>query len=314
MARPKGMTDEGLSKVASAGLNLRDAGSAEVLPIDQINVDPEYQRTLRHDLVEKIRREWDIVKAGPILVSQRQDGTLWCVDGQHRMVGAQGAGETEIFAHVVHGLTKEEEAALRLARNDRRSDNTFEKFKTRLVMGDPVAHRLVELAHQFHTQINLEASAYVGINCIAAVEQLYNIDYGSVLTKVFKALSDAYGEDALHGRVVSVAMLKSVAWFNDRHVERHEANYSEFIERLSTVGVDDIDRRARSHKAALGGSLWLNYYRALVEVWNFRRQDKNKLEWRVQGSITTMGGDSSKPGREKQGSRGTFDRGGGGNA
>lgn len=309
MAKPRGMTNEGLSKVARTGISLEDMGSAEVLPIDQIQVDAEYQRTLRHDLVEKIRREWDIVKAGPILVSQRTDGSLWCVDGQHRMVGAQGAGEQEIFAHVVHGLTKEEEAALRLARNDRRSDNTFEKFKTRLVMGDPIAHRMVELAHQFHTQINMEANAYQGINCIAAVEQLYNIDYGSTLTKVFKILSDAYGEDNLKGRVVSVAMLKSTAWFNDRHIERHEVPRAEFVERLGTVGTDDIDRRARSHKAALGGSLWLNYYRALVEVWNFRRSDKNKLDWKVQGSITTLGDDSSKPGSARQSSRGEFEGG-----
>lgn len=308
-AKTKGQTSAGLSEVAIEGMTLPEqAGSAEVLPIDSIQVDAEYQRSLRQDLVEKIRKEWDIVKAGPILVSQRADGSLWCVDGQHRMVGAKGAGETEIFAHVVHGLDREQEAALRLARNDRRSDNTFEKFRTRLVMGDPVAHRLVEIAHQFKTQINLEASMYVGINAIAAVEQLYLIDYGTTLIKVFKTLSDAYGEDQLKGRNVGVAMLKGVAWFLDRHVERREVPYKEFVERLGAVGVEDIDRKARAQKAALGGSLWLNYYRSMVELWNFRRSDKNKIEWTVTGGMASMGeGAASRSSRTER-----FDKGGAG--
>ena len=102
-------------------IDLGDWGSAEVLQIADIQIDPDYQRDLRHDLIDKIAREYDVVKAGPILVSKRADGSLWNVDGQHRMIGAERAGETEVFANVVHGLTQEQEAALRLARNDRRA-------------------------------------------------------------------------------------------------------------------------------------------------------------------------------------------------
>src|SRR5262245_47300261 len=93
-----------VSKDAIKGIELNGLGSAEVLPIAEIIVDPDYQRALRHDLVNKIGREYDIVKAGPILVSRR-GGKYYCVDGQHRLAGALQAGETEIFAHVVHGLT-----------------------------------------------------------------------------------------------------------------------------------------------------------------------------------------------------------------
>jgi hypothetical protein len=286
---------DGISVSAVKGLNLNDAGSAEVLPIDLINIDPDYQRNLRHDLVERIRADWDIVKAGPILVSQRKDGTLWCVDGQHRMMGAQLAGEEEIFAHVVHGLNKEEEAALRLARNERRSDNQFEKFRTRLVMNDPKAHRIVEICHQFQTEVNTAANVHHGINAISALEVLYDIDRGSTLIKVLKTITDAYGEDSLFGRTVGVAMLKSIAWFLDRHVDTREVKYQDFVERLSAVDADDIDRKARTHKAALGGALWVNYYRAMVEIWNYRRADANKITWKTQGGMNTLG-DVSKPG------------------
>jgi hypothetical protein len=289
MAKKDNNTQQGITSQAIKGMDLNAAGSAEVLRIADIQIDPDYQRSLRHDLVEKIRKEWDIVKAGPILVSQRDDGTLWCVDGQHRMIGAQLAGETEIFAHVVHGLNKEQEAGLRLARNDRRSDNMFEKFRTRLVMGDPKAHSIVGICHQFNLQINEVANAYSGINAIAALEILYDVDHGTTLTKVLKALSEAYGPDELFGRTIGSSMMKAVAWFLDRHVAHHEVKYSEFIARLKSTDVDDIDRKARSSKAALGGALWINYYRAIVEIWNFRRSDNHKLTWKTQGGMSTLG-------------------------
>lgn len=290
MATPKRRAQiKGVTKNAVKGLNLDDAGSAEVLRIDDINIDPAYQRNLRHDLIERIRSDYDIVKAGPILVSKRKDGTLWCVDGQHRMTGAKLAGEEEVFAHVVHNLTQEEEAALRLARNERRSDNTFEKFRTRLVMGDKKAHAIVGICHQFKTQVNESTNVHQGINALAALEILYDIDNGATLTKVLKCLQDIYGEDELYGRNVGSSMLKGIAWFLARHVDNKEVKYNDFVERMSSVDSDDIDRKARTHKAALGGAVWINYYRAMVELWNFRRSDANKIAWKTQGGIATLG-------------------------
>src|SRR5262245_50031103 len=171
-ARPKKGSREGLSNAAVTGLNLNGLGSAEVVAIEWINVDGSYQRDLRHDLVNEIARAWDIVKAGPILLSVREDGTMWCIDGQHRLAGAQQAGETEIFAHVVHGLPQAEEAELRLARNVRRSDTIAEKFRTRLVMGDAKAHQILELVGQQHTELNLVPNSNHGINAIATIEML----------------------------------------------------------------------------------------------------------------------------------------------
>jgi hypothetical protein len=66
-----GRNKKGLSDTAITGIGLDALGSAEVLPITLINIDPDYQRDIRHELVNKIGREYDIVKAGPILVSAR---------------------------------------------------------------------------------------------------------------------------------------------------------------------------------------------------------------------------------------------------
>jgi hypothetical protein len=290
MARKRIYGDQ-VSDAASAGIDLGDLGSAEVIKIDEIRVDEDYQRELRHDLVNKIAQEYDLVKAGPILVNERKrkdGGGLWAVDGQHRMAGAAQAGEAEILAHVTHGLSKEQEAELRLARNDRRSDNQQEKFRTRLVMGDEKAHAIVELVRQKGTRLNIDSTnVHVGINAIGAAETLYDAGVGNGLWlgKVLDLLREAFGEENMGGRVCSSAMMKSLAWFLDRH----HVPKAELIEKLRLAGVDEVDRQARNHKAISGGSMWLNYYRALVGIWNFGRQDANKLDVKIKGSLAQLG-------------------------
>jgi hypothetical protein len=290
-------TASGLTSGAVKGIDLDDFGSAEVLEIERIQIDPDYQRDLRHDLINKIAREYDVVKAGPILVSERADGTLMCVDGQHRMLGAKQAGETEVFANVVHGLTQEQEAELRLARNDRRPDTIYEKFRTRLVMGDVKAHRIVEVVRQQGTDVNLAPSTSSGINGVATLELLYDIDgNGAWLGRTIRTIREAFGEDEMNPETLSTSMLKAVTWFLAQHVDSHEVSHLDFVERLGTHDAHDIRRKAVSHKAANGGSMWLNYYRSLVELWNFRRQEKNMIRWKTIGSITTLGSKGSSEG------------------
>lgn len=281
---------QGLSSAAVAGVNLDGFGSAEVLKIEAIQIDPDYQRDLRHDLVNKIAREYDIVKAGPILISERSDGSLWCVDGQHRMLGALQAGETEVFANVVHGLNKEQEAELRLARNDRRSDTIYEKFRTRLVMGDAKAHRIVEIVRQNKSDVNLTPNVNTGINAIGALELLFDATGGgSWLGRTLRVIREAFGDDEMNPDTCSGSMLKAVCWFLAQHVDSHEVPEREFIERLGATDVADIRRKSVSMKAANGGTQWVNHYRAMVEIWNYRRSEKNMIRWKTIGSIASLG-------------------------
>lgn len=284
-----------VTSTATQGIDLGDFGSAEVLPIDAIQIDPDYQRDLRHDLINRIAAAYDLVKAGPILVSARPDGSLWAVDGQHRMLGAKQAGETEVFANVIHGLSQEQEAELRLARNDRKPDTIYEKFRTRLVMQDPKAHRILEIVRQAGTDVNLSPKMNAGVNALSTLELLYDIDgTGAWLGRVLRVIREAFGgeeQDAavLDGDTCSASMLKSVCWFLAQHVDSGEVSQGEFAARLGVLDAHDIRRKAVSHKAANGGAMWLNFYRSLVEVWNYRRQEKNMIRWKTIGSLATLG-------------------------
>lgn len=271
------------------------AGEFVVLRIEDLRIDHLYQRDLILEVVEKIAAEWDIATAGAILVSQRENGEMYVIDGQHRLAAAKKAGETEILTQVLTGMTPEQEAARRLRGNYKRTDRIYEAFRARVFAGDPVAVGIQSLLGEFGTHANYSPTLHTGINAIATVEWLWKRDgTGAYLREVLTLIRDTF-EDVPEAERASVGILRSFAWFRDRHLG--EADIERFKERTRATGVRALDRMARNQRAAMGGTLWLNYYRALVESYNYRLSS-NQLEWRTTGATGGRRGGSWGGGNE----------------
>ena len=256
-----------------------DVGNLEVLTIDDLHVDHTYQRDLSADRVQSIAAKWDIVAAGPIVVSRRANGDLYIVNGQHRAAAAKMAGETHVIAQVVNDLTAKQEATLRLKGNYRLGDKAMERFRAQLAAEDPESKAIVTLCEQFETRINATPSTEHGINAITAVETMYRRNKGILLTRVFEVIRLAFGR--VEGKYATVGMMKGIEWMLEKH---HDGlDRGRFVDRLAAEGPEGLERKARSHKAAMGGALWTNYYRAMVEAYNHRLPEGSRLEWRTGG-------------------------------
>lgn len=255
------------------------AGEMAVVKIDDLDIDHSYQRDLDPNLVQSIADNWDIVAAGPIVVARRADGSLWIVNGQHRAAGAKRAGEAEILAQVVPSQGSAHEATIRLRGNTRRSDKSQERFKAQVAAGNRESLAIVELLRNFDTQINRWNDARNGINSVSAVERLYRRDQGVLLARVLEVIRDTYG--GFGGKPVTVANLNGVAWFLVKH--GHEYQRDRLVEKCRAAGIDEIDRKARAHRAAMGSALWMNYYRAMVELYNDRLPEGSRLMWQGGG-------------------------------
>jgi len=70
--------------------------------------DESYQRTINSRYV-KIADQYDPLLFTPIRISKREDGTLWVVDGAHRVQAARRLRLDTIPAMIYEGLTVEEE-------------------------------------------------------------------------------------------------------------------------------------------------------------------------------------------------------------
>jgi hypothetical protein len=273
-------------------LQTEEAGNIEALVIDDIKIDATYQRDLSADLVQQMAREWDITIAGPIVVSRRgRSGDLYVVDGQHRMAAAKLAGETHILAQVVSGLGRKTEAEMRLKGNVRRGDKAIERFRAQIAAGNPESVAIVSLCESFETKVNLNGPVQDhGINAISALERLYRRDKGVLLTRVFEIIQRAWGE--VGGMNATNPVMQGIAWALSVHSD--EIDRARLVERLQGEGAESLLRKARAHQAAMGGSLWLNWYRALVEVYNLKLPEGARLEWRTRGY--TLGETASRGG------------------
>lgn len=269
-------------KVHSEAIRTGAAGEFEVLTIDDLKVDHSYQRDLDVNLVQRIAKDYDIAAAGPLVVARRSDGSLYVVNGQHRAAGAKTAGELEVIAQVID-LTnvpldeaRRIEAELRLKGNTRRGDKVQERFRAQLAAGWAESLAIVDIVSGFDTRINPWPDPRHGINAVSTVEQLYRKDRGGHLVRVLEFIREAFGQ--VDGPYAASAVLSGVSWLLERH--DNDMDRKRMVERIGVEGLDSLMRQARSHKAALGGALWMNLYRAMIGVYNERLPEHKRLAWR----------------------------------
>lgn len=259
------------------------------VPLAELQIDRSYQRDPSQALVDRIADNWDEVASELVLVSDRGErteessvqGGLFLVNGQHRSLGARKRGMEKIWARVVDTSNLEDpaavEAALRLKTNVRLGDRPLERFKAQLRAGDESSQEIVRILANFDTEINEVPNGETGINAVSTVETIHNAD---LLYDTISLLKDAY--ETLGGRNVSSGMMRAAAWFIEKHA--FETDRYRVVEKMKMTGTGYLHTRALSFKNTHGGSLWMNYYRSLVDMYNEKLADKNKIEWRLRGS------------------------------
>jgi len=83
--------------------------------LDAVIVDQRVQRTEGPDQrrVDKMASTFNPDALGVLILSERKDGALVCLDGMHRYLSARKAGHTDLMeSKVFTGLTLAEEASL----------------------------------------------------------------------------------------------------------------------------------------------------------------------------------------------------------
>lgn len=123
----------------------------EWVALDRLQIDGEYQRTAdtptSRRIIAGMQREWKWPLCQPLAVSRRADGSMWVLDGQHRLEGARRRGD---IAHlpcvIVTGIEQGEEARTFIDLNTQRqklSEN--DKFIGMLAAGDATAKLVAQM-------------------------------------------------------------------------------------------------------------------------------------------------------------------------
>ena len=257
---------------------VEQTGKIEIVPIEAIQMERAYQRDMSHDWVQRHGEEYDPMKAGTVILNRRKNGSVWAIDGQHRIGAAKYANHTHMLALVFEGLSIQKEAEMRVAFNDRKADTPQDRFRARLIAGDELANDLVRLCTEFETRINPNPQQGAGLNCVGLLESLFKRDKGMTLTRVFDVIHRAFG--SIGGKTGKGDLIRAIAWMLEVNADE-KLDLNHLVDRMQAEGTEGILRRAQSHQAAVFGTFWMNTYRSLVEIYNMKLPQSRRLSLRT---------------------------------
>lgn len=182
--------------------------------LSRIQIDLRVQRTEGIDQrrVNTMADNFNPEALGLLILSQRGDGSMICLDGMHRAAVAVKAGWSKpVDARVFAGLTLAEEAALFLLYNDKRDPSAISRFKARVLAGDEAAVDIDRIIRKcgWHVSTGKESGS---ISAVASLDRVYRTaagtradgKYPTLTEQTMVTITRAWGRDPLgaHGSIL----------------------------------------------------------------------------------------------------------------
>jgi hypothetical protein len=267
--------------------------------VDEITVDPTYQRAISPSKVNAIVEGFDIDVFGVVYLAQREDGTLVALDGQHRVAAVRdkfGPDATKkIPCFVLRNLAHQDEARIYYKMNRHRLQPTaFDGFRARLVFGDEVAVAIKKILDDRGLMVRGGMTQAVlrfnEVQAIAETEVLYRAEW---LEEVLDVIGDAWmGQNGAH----RASYLKGVRVFLETFYEEFygegtpqrvkDQRRTRLVDTLATLGPSGLDNRAKFYAESIGARTAVGMARGIHARFNTSMRGVARLPmWGETGVI-----------------------------
>ncbi|MCW2902233.1 MAG: hypothetical protein JWO67_4498 [Streptosporangiaceae bacterium] len=256
----------------------------QLIPVDRLLIDGTVQRALDKPRVDRMAADYKSEALGVIVVSSRSDGTIHVIDGQHRLAAtrAAGFGEAKLNCLVYTGLTRPEEAALFRRLNATKAIQPVDKFRVRVVEGDPAAVRInmVLERHGWTVAMSKSAGAFAAVS---AIEGVYTANRNGasenigIIETLVSIITAAWGHDSDGMRAEIVTGLGAMLLRHDGQVD-----VAKLVAGLSSFpgGPRALVGKAKGLRDLLGGKVGDSMAEILVNLLNKNRRTNLLPEWR----------------------------------
>ncbi len=178
-----------------------------MISTDILNVCSAYQRNLNRSRVNKIVKHFDADAFGSLTVGKRPDGSLWVVDGFHRLEVAKKLNILKVACDIFLSSGQSHEAKIFRTKNtERASVSSKNVFKARLIEGDPQAIEISKVAEKHGLKINTSTGGYgwPWIDATSMLDRSYEKIGGDGLSRVFNVIVQSWKKEssALLGDVI----------------------------------------------------------------------------------------------------------------
>jgi hypothetical protein len=162
------------------------------IPLDELQIDDKAQRTLNKKRAMGIAQNLVPEAVGTIVVSQREDGQRYIVDGMHRAFACGVVEIPSLVAEVHHGLDQQEEAVLFLIKNRESSKpNPLDEYKIGLTAGLPLFVDTDAALKRRHLEMGSTSTNTVGaVAGVLRITELYGPD---ILERSLAVAEEAWG-------------------------------------------------------------------------------------------------------------------------
>ncbi len=217
------------------------------------------QRVLKEPMVEKIVANFEEARLLTIVIWRRDDGTLWIIDGQHRVEALRRLGHSVVFADIRSGITEEQAAYLFWHLNDDPVRvGEFDKFLARIKSGDPVAISIQNVVVERGFHLDRHGRAIHGIAAVRAVETVHERGGSALIADVLTAISQTWRVDP---KALTAPILTGVGTFLDTWQDA--AGYDtglrggpldpvRLLDTMAAAPATEIEQRQRAYAAEYG--------------------------------------------------------------
>jgi hypothetical protein len=255
------------------------------VPVSQLMVDPEVQRSLDKRWVDARIADYQDQYLGVLAVSDRGDGTFHVMDGMHRreLTIAAGFGEKTLRCLVYKGLDRSDEAAMFRHLNNKRNVQPLDKFRIRIIEADPIAVDLstVLIGNGWKLSTSKGGGCF---SSVTALEKVYMYAPGTPREKIdhcrmmIEVITAAWGHDS---DGVRAEIVSGVGALINRY--QGELDLAKLTSELgqSEGGPLVLVGRARSLRSIRGGTVGDALAEILVTLVNKGRRVHKIPEWRT---------------------------------
>jgi hypothetical protein len=249
-----------------------------------LKIDPTTQRQLSKHWVKEQLGEFDPDKMGLIVVNKRSDGSIYVVDGQHRvaLVLSMGWDDQQVECECFEGLTKQQEAQLFLDRNNRRAVRPYDKFRIRLEAKEPIACDVQNIVERSGLRVSGNGDGVGSVSAVVALERVY---CGAKLSKSngpkalqdsLKIIIDSWGKESSN---FSGVLIEGIGLVKLKYGQR--IDNASLVKKLAKIGggASGLIGRARASKDIHGQTMPRNVAAVVVDSFNRGKRVAKVERW-----------------------------------
>lgn len=249
------------------------------LPLDTLLIDPQAQRAKSMPRIKRLATHFMPQAAGTLVVSERDDGSRYLVDGMHRREAGVLAGVSELPCEIHYGLTQQDEAQLFLIKNrEGTKPSAADEYHIGLTAGLPIYVDTQSVLEKMDLKVGNGTSANQ-VGAIAGVINIVDRYDAETLERTLRVAEMAWSRDK--GACWDGTLVGGLGMFVGRHPEVDDIQLAEKIGRHGNTvkWIGDVMGRATMYgqQHAGGGGRVGAMYHLVVEVWNIRRRSGRVL-------------------------------------